>query len=610
MNITTRNLEKQERLERFLPPAVGLGLALFLVMIMNRDYPFVGHDFRYFLSRIMDTTFHIWLNGLSIQWYTPSFGGGLPAYPNPQHMEYSFVQWVSLVMDPWQAILLTTASVSFLGYFFFYKFLHETLQFGWMASTLGGLFFIGNGFYIEHMIAGHLGFQLFPLGSIILYFLVSNTHRTLLKASLIALLLTLLIHQAGFTIIIILFLSLLLALPMIHLYRPTLLDFKLIAVTSILAACLALAMSGSKLSAVAAFMQQFPRHALDVYDVGVGQALIGVAAQLLGVMTLAPIVLIAGRDPELISGGLSALTGAKYGVWELDCSLSPVLLFFLLTGLMEFIANFRKHRKLPFPRDRMYPLLLLAAMVWIVLELTLAKGAIYSLSKQLPIFESLHVNARFTAAFILPLAIVGAFRANRFFSGGHSLRSFTILCTLAGLSLLTYYSLNPDVHSRYLDVRTARHIQDQLRAGNILPIRQISDVGDLDGFLQYSSVYQPYEALFGYSLETFTPEVQPGSVYGIENGYFNMTNPASLVFPEINDTRPFERISETERDMLEIFVRRGQPSWLLPTYQRMMDIVSVMSAAICIGLLGWVAVLDVRAKRAGLHATDEYHEQA
>ena len=53
------------------------------------------------------------------------------------------------------------------GLFFLLQILHETLQLGWMASTRGGLFFIGNGFYIEHMIGGRLGFQLFPLGPII-----------------------------------------------------------------------------------------------------------------------------------------------------------------------------------------------------------------------------------------------------------------------------------------------------------------------------------------------------------------------------------------------------------------------------------------------------------
>lgn len=591
------NRVNQGQPARVLSLAFGLGVALFLVLIMNRDYPFVGHDFRYFISRIIDTTLHIRVNGLSIQWYTPSFGGGLPAYPNPQHLEYSLVQWVSVLIDPWVAILLTTAGVSFIGYIFFYKFLHGFLQLSWMSSILGGIFFIGNGFYIEHMIAGHIGFQLFPLGAILLYFLVSTSHGIWLKVSITSLVLTLLVHQAGFTIAIVLFLSFLLAMPVIQLYRPQLLNFRQITITGILAVFLALAMAGSKLYAVASFMQQFPRHAVDVYEVSIGQALIGVATQLLGVMILAPIVLITGSDPELVSGGLSALTGAKFGIWELDCSLSPVLVFFLLSGLMEFIANLRKHRKLLFSHDRIYPLLLLAALVWMVLELTLAKGLIYSLSKQLPVLESLHVNARFTAAFILPLTIVGAFQANRFLSSGHSVISFFVLSALSGLSLLTYYSLNPDVHSRHLDVRTAGQIQEQIQAGNLLAVRQISDVGDLDGFLLNSSVYRPYEALFGYSLETFTPEVQPGSIYETENGYFNMTNPASLVFPDVNNTRPFERILESEREKLDIFLQRKQPEWNIPAFQNFLNNVSVLGIVVCFGLLGWQTFLEVRGKR-------------
>jgi hypothetical protein len=577
----------QKKLEKILPPVLGFGVAIFLVLITNRDYPYVGHDYRYFISRIVDTTLHIHANGLSIQWYTPSFGGGLPAYPNPQHLEYSLVQWVSVFLDPWAAILLTTAVVSLLGYFFFYRVMHETLQLSWMASSLGGLFFIGNGFYIEHVIAGHMGFQLFPLGAVILYFLISPKHGTWLKIGVIALVLTLFIHQAGFTIAIVLFLSLALALPVIHLYRPQLLRLRQLTSTSALAVLLAMAMTGSKVFAVAAFMEEFPRHVVDVYNVSVLQGLVGIAAQLFGVMTLAPIVMIAGKDAELISGGLSALTGAKYGIWELDCSLSPVLIFLLLSGLMELIAGFRKQPRSPFRRDRIYPFILLTVIIWIVLELTLAKGTIYSFSKQLPILESLHVNVRFTAAFILPLTIAGAFQANRFFSRGRSMRSFFVLCTVTGLSLLTYFSLNPDVHSRYLDVRTASRIYEQAQDGNYLPVRQISNVGDLDGFMQNSSVYRPYEALFGYSLETFNPEVHPGSVYEVRDGYFNMTNPASLVFPEMNHTHPFERIPESEREKLEMFLHREQPEWQIPAIQKILNLVSLFSVVVCLGMIAW-----------------------
>src|ERR1051325_8802100 len=95
-------------------------IILLIILIMNKDYPFVGHDYRYFIPRLIDTDLHISLNGLSIQWYTPSFGGGLPAFPNPQHIEYSIVQLLSIPFSPWLAILLSTAAISLVGYYFFY----------------------------------------------------------------------------------------------------------------------------------------------------------------------------------------------------------------------------------------------------------------------------------------------------------------------------------------------------------------------------------------------------------------------------------------------------------------------------------------------------------
>src|SRR6476619_1822919 len=98
--------------KRIVPYLLGAGITLIIILLMNRDYQFVGHDYRYFIPRLIDTNLHIRLNGFSIQWYTPSFGGGLPAFPNPQHLEYSIVQLFSFLINPWSAILLTTAGIS------------------------------------------------------------------------------------------------------------------------------------------------------------------------------------------------------------------------------------------------------------------------------------------------------------------------------------------------------------------------------------------------------------------------------------------------------------------------------------------------------------------
>jgi hypothetical protein len=56
----------------------------------------------------------------------------------------------------------------------------------------------------------------------------------------------------------------------------------------------------------------------------------------------------------------------------------------------------------------------------------------------------------------------------------------------------------------------------------------------------------------------------PGEVSAVRDGRFNLTNPASLVFPEINNLRPFDRISAGEGGALAAFTTRGVPPWRVP----------------------------------------------
>ncbi|MGA2490032.1 MAG: hypothetical protein ABSF99_07565, partial [Anaerolineales bacterium] len=56
---------------------------IFIVQYANATYPMVGHDFRQHIPFLTDSYLYYKVNGLSIEWYTPNFGGGLPAYPNP-----------------------------------------------------------------------------------------------------------------------------------------------------------------------------------------------------------------------------------------------------------------------------------------------------------------------------------------------------------------------------------------------------------------------------------------------------------------------------------------------------------------------------------------------
>jgi hypothetical protein len=575
-------MRSEKLLQKIVPPVLGGGIIVILILLMNMDYPFVGHDYRYFIPRLIDTNLHLRLNGLSIQWYTPSFGGGLPAYPNPQHLEYSIVQWVSFFIGPWLAILVTTAGISFVGYYFFYRFLSEKLELDWKASTLGSLFFLGNGFFIEHMMVGHLGYQLFPLGAVILYTLFDEESKLLINVIIIAVVTAMIINQAGFYLIIILFLSFSITLPIIYLYRPQSVNWKHLAWKIVLSVVLSAALAGSKVYAVFSLMRHFPRQIFDTYNVGIIQAITGLVAQLLGVMTFIPVLMLTGQDTDLLSGGLSNITGAEYGIWEIDTGVSPLLIAFLLMWLARRFTSIQSTRTTAFESWRIPALILFGVAVWVTIELTFAKGLIYSSIKDLPILGSLHVNVRFASVFILPLVVFGTIQINRFLPANAEIHYFFILCILAVAMVLPYFFLSSAIQSRDFKL----FVNDKMiRPVKLFSITRISDIADWDVFTEYASSYRPYEPLFGYSLDTFTPQTHIGSVFEQNNGYFNMTNPASLVFPEINNSYPFERIKVSDSDKLKILIQHEQPGWYIPTAQKILNVLSLVSFIFCIGTL-------------------------
>ncbi len=328
-------------------------------------------------------------------------------------------------------------------------------------------------------------------------------------------------------------------------------------------------------------MSYFPRQIFDSYNVGIIQAVFGLLAQLFGVMVLAPLLILTGQNTDLLSGALSNITGAVYGIWEIDTGISPVLIAFLLAGLARFLVSLRESTKRRFEASYVRALLLLFFAVWMIVELTFAKGWVYSLIRDLPVLRSLHVNVRFASTLIMPLILVGAFLINRFFLEHPKSSIFAIssFCTMA--ALLSYFFLSREIHSREFNVFSNNETQNAV----ISPIIQISNIGDWDVFAEHASSYRPYEPLFGYSLETFNPMIHVGSVFEEENGYFNMTNPSSLVFPEINNSYPFERIKTSERKKLETFLLRKQPSWKIPNLQKFLDILSLSTLVFSLAII-------------------------
>jgi hypothetical protein len=576
-------------------------ISIILVAYLNRSYPKVGHDYGYFIPNLIDTYLHYRVNGLSIQWYTPSFGGGLPSYANPQQIQFSLPQVLTFLTSPWTASVISTVCFALIGYFAMYYFLSHALSLSRPAGILGGLFFTLNGFYIEHMAAGHLGCQVFPLLAVFGVALFAAPLSEIVSATIIALLLALMVNEAGFYMITIFLLALMITIPGLYLWHPNKFHFKRLLRIAVFSLLLSILLSGSKIYAVYSFMRFFPRTMADHFSVSPLSGLLGIFMQLLGTMSLAPILKLIGSHPSQLAADMIAVTGAQqYGYWELDVSLTPVVFGLLLIGAYHFFQKPIHYVKLFLSGERWIGWILLVFATWLTIEFTLAKGLIYPFLQNLPIINSLHVNPRFSAAFLFPLAICAAIVYDRWsakWPSAKSIRIFLLTASAALLPLYLYFLFQGDLQNRSYDVSESETIYTAIRSGEDFSVTSINDdTATVDLFERnaqalrlHQSDLEPYEPIFGYDLRNFHPEIRAGSIWEVSEGYYNMTNPSGYVFPEINGTRPFERIKVGDEKNLAAFAAHRQPDWKIPLIQRILNWVSGLSFVVMAAILVYVA---------------------
>ena len=90
-------------------------ISLVAIRFLNLTYPMVGHDYSLAIPSMLDILLHYHINGFSIQWYTPTFGGGLPAYPDPNNSQFSLLALLPLLVSPWQAVIISSIVYIALG---------------------------------------------------------------------------------------------------------------------------------------------------------------------------------------------------------------------------------------------------------------------------------------------------------------------------------------------------------------------------------------------------------------------------------------------------------------------------------------------------------------
>ncbi len=590
---------KKKLLSGLVTTLSGVLIAAYVAWHVNSYYPLVGWDHKYFFTRLIDTHLHYRVNGFSVQWYTPSFGGGLPGYPHPLNAQFSLPQILALFIEPWSAVLASYFIYSLTGYLCAYIFLRHSLRLGWMPATLGAVLFSANGFYLQHLANGHFNFQAFPVLPLFLVALFDRRLSVPLAGALIALGGGLLIYSASTYPAVFIGLSLLITLPLAWLIRPEMFNGPRLGRIVLPGGLLALGLTVSKLYAVASFMRFFPRDMLDTFNVPLKLAPVGLFLQLFGVMGLAPIYALSGQKVTAIRELMQNYTGAYVGLWELDLSLSPVVWILLFGGILTlaYLALTKRLAVQPL-KQRIFALAILAFAIYLTLEFTFARGLIYPVLRDLPFLRALHVNPRFGSAFIFPLSLFAAYTLHlwsRSLKESLALALFLPLNILALLSLGAYLLLPLDrMQQRTFDLRGLQHVYQKIEQGETFPIDHIDDINDQRTFDDRASSLKPSETLFGYHLQAFKPEVVVGSARQIRNDHFNMTNPAGLVYPEVNDSAPWQRIPVSQQEQLEDFLARRQPDWKLPAAQKAANAVSLASLLIVLGLLLPKSLLPAR----------------
>jgi hypothetical protein len=574
-----------------------LGVALIVAyhVIFQGYFPNIhgkmGHDYALFLPKLLDGYFWFSTNGLfALPWFTPSFCGGIPLFPDPQSMYYSIPQFLSFFIDPLASVYITVILFALLGYTGFYLLLSRIfLTSPWMA-VLGAGLFLFNGFYVHRMIIGHLTYHPFMLIPLLAFFLLravpalSTAQRGPrgLHAAMAGILLAYM-FQAGMVNV---------ALPAIVSVIIIGLIYEMTCDTQrqfwrrlTSAGGIALALCGAKLVAAMAYLQHFGR---DMYQLPGTRTLTDAMLLVLQVLFIAPTTALTDGRLVNVQWGLDR--------HEFEFGVTFVPLVWLATGGMAVIyrawTQGVRYRSTP---GQWLRLALIAGLLFLPICLNYYTPTWNALLKHIPILRNSASLLRWVSLYIPVVILLTAL-------AGESLlrvRAYSPYAPYAvGASLTVVVMLNMLTDRQFYHAQT--YVPDQIlqayyefQQGRVPGITNIAVYTDPlgraimpqrrnDTFVQGSSQLLCYEPLFGYRLEKFPIKtLHVGPVLVGDEGYLNLKNPACYVYPLDNACAPGDHFLVEQLEIATAFSAYKPIPFRLPIWQRAAHVLNLF-AIVCI----------------------------
>jgi len=575
---------------RLMPVVAGLLILVSYHLIFFRYFPNshgrIGHDYSLFLPRLLDG--YIWAKNnsiFSIPWFTPSFCGGEPAYPDPQNIYFTLPQLLTAFFNPLQSVYLTVVLMSIAGYIGSYFTLRSVFRCTTSAATLGATLFLFNGFFIYRMIVGHLAFHAFMLFPWVVYFAFreeSQEHTSnnligsfAIRAILTALLASYWIFSGMVNLLVPIAVSGLIIL-LAKLYNRNLAPgFLKILLASMF---LFLLIVAGKLSAELYYLKQFNRS----FYLLPGTETIFDSLRMVLRSLFFP---ITSNQPHYFFIDEQWYLGRH----EFEYGLT----FVPLIVLAFFILNFRNKLKGLISKS-IDSRVQIAYAVSIFMLLLLPVALNYhqhewsEFLKTLPILKNSSTLTRFITIYILPISIVSSVLWDKAIPEGLRKTTFTavLIVLVIGINAManrTYYDNQPfipnGINAAYKKIK---------ETGVVPQIQYIGDIENSSLFVEQAQIgadftfgisrLKCYEPMFGYRLQKMPIKtLHPGPIVDVIDNRLNLKNPSCYVFPDANQCSPGDQFMDTQKDEVLRFINYKSFPFKFPTRQLILNYVSLVA---------------------------------
>ena len=562
--------------------AISLTLLLIVYILLFDDFfpnqqNKLGHDYTYFLSRLLAGYYWFETNGLfAIPWFTPAFCGSTVFFAHPQDLYFSVPQLLTFFIGPLKSIWFTFVLFAAIGLIGFYFLLRKVFLCTIWSSLLGGTLFLFNGFYTYRIIIGHLTFHGFMLLPLIVLFLLWHkkdfTIRQEITFSIIAAILFSYIFYAGGVHLLIPTMLAILSIACIYLMLNKQAKYLLLRLS--IFAVLVILLSLTKLTVGLATLDTLTRDAYPLPGIPNFFDSFWVPIKSLFIN-----VLPWDETKDIF-------TNIRWHLdqHELEFGITFIPLLFLLIGL----------RYLWILKGRQWIYL---AMVFFILLIPIGVN-FYTpewnhFLKQIPIIKNSSTLVRwyliYIPVFILIAAIVfDRLQINTTIKASNTLILIVLIIMINIDKDKTFYQLqNYDptpIQTAYFKAKQNNKIPEiRYVAANVT---NLSLRGD-DLMTVGVSQIHCYESLFGYRHEFFPQKGKlfAGLVTDTKDGVFNMKNPACYTFPTENACKAGDHFKLEQKAALERFTHYLPYRFNLSSLQKITNIISLVSWILVIMLL-------------------------